>query len=86
MVPGMTERERRAVDARRREWLAESALQPVTTVRRANGETAARSRLSVPLGLWRRGVASALALGRRTRLVPRHNAESAGSAVKLEPR
>lgn len=87
MVPAMTERDQLGADARRREWLAESARQPVRPTRNADESVdAALSRLSVPLGLWRRGVSSALVLGQRIRPAHPRSAGSLTAAAELELR
>jgi hypothetical protein len=71
MVPGMTERERLATDARRLEWLAEATLGPARIeYATAPPSTEPRRRLELPIGLWRRGLSSARVLGQRVRLIP----------------
>jgi len=70
MVPGMTERERLAADLRRLEWLADAQLGPTrVSWPLARGGATALSRPTLPVGLWRRGIASALVFGKRIRLV-----------------
>ena len=69
MVPGMTERERLAADMRRLEWLAEAQLGPARVSWTPTRTVTAGSRPALPLGLWRRGIASALVLGQRVRML-----------------
>ena len=79
MVPGMIERERLAADVRRGEWLADARIGPARLIslpsqpRSGNGPHP-----SLPLGLWRHGLSSALVLGRRLRLMQ-------PGAVELRP-
>jgi hypothetical protein len=69
MVPGMTERERLAADVQRMEWLADARLGPArVSWPLARGGATASPRPTLPLGLWRRGIASALVFGRHIRL------------------
>jgi len=72
MVLGMFERERLAADAQRLEWLAEASIGSVrlTTSLHQNHAGAGQPTASA-LSLWRRGLASAVVLGRRIRLTPR---------------
>jgi hypothetical protein len=69
MVPGLTERERSAADVRRLEWLAGAMVDPMR-VTWAPGQptTASAPRLTLPVGLWRSGLA--LARGNSQRLRP----------------
>lgn len=78
MVPGMTERERRADELCRLEWLADARLGPnrIGGIPRGRGSPDPRSVAVLPIGLWRRGLASARIYGQRLRLLP-----EAGGAV-----
>lgn len=69
MVPGMTERDRLAVDVQRLEWLAESTLGPAQPPRPARLTVPSGSRYTIPIGLCRRGFALADNVRRRIRLV-----------------
>ena len=70
MIPGMTEREYRAAELRQLEWLADAQLGPTrVSWPLARSGAPASSRPTLPLGLWRRGIASALVFGQRIRLV-----------------
>jgi hypothetical protein len=64
MVPGMTERERLANDARRLEWLADAVLGP--TLRVPSSSRARRSRLTA---MCRHGLSAAVGLLHRARQV-----------------
>jgi hypothetical protein len=77
MVPGMTERERLAADARRLEWLADATLGP-TRIGIAMHEPTKVSmpRPALPIGIWRRGLSSARILGQRVRLLQPPPAEA----------
>jgi hypothetical protein len=66
MVPGMTERERRAADVQRLEWLADAVLGPATP--RAGPLVPSGSRYSLPLAFTRNGIALACRFGHRVRL------------------
>jgi hypothetical protein len=65
MVPGMTERERRAADLQRLEWLADAVLGPPLPGGRPIVPSG--SRHSLPLAWRRRGITAALRLGRHLR-------------------
>lgn len=66
MVPGMTERERLAADMVRLEWLADAVHRPPLSL--AWSAVPFGPRRFVPLGVRRRGLTTALALGQRVRL------------------
>jgi hypothetical protein len=66
MVPGMTERELRAADMQRLEWLADSVLGPATP--RAGPLVPSGSRYALPLAFTRNGIAMARRFGHRVRL------------------
>ena len=69
MVPGMTERERLAADARRLAWLADATLGPARIGGTAHVPSVAGTPRPVfPIGIWRRGLSSARVLGQRIRL------------------
>ena len=83
MVPGLTERERRAADVRRLEWLADSMVGPMhVTWEPSQSTTTPRARTILPIGLWRRGLASARVHGSRLRLT---QPGGAGSVLALAP-
>jgi hypothetical protein len=86
MVPGMTERERRAADMRRLEWLADAKVGParVTWGPRRPAAVSA-SRPTLPIGLWRRGLASARINGQRLRLIRPGTDESLPVATAIAP-
>jgi hypothetical protein len=66
----MIEREYRAAELRRLEWLADAQLGPTrVSWPLARCGAPGSTRPSLPLGLWRRGMASALVFGQRIRLV-----------------
>ncbi len=68
MVPGMSERERLATELRRLEWLADARLASLAPDHKPRQPTATPGdRAVLPLGLWRRGLASASGLRRRLR-------------------
>ena len=69
MVPGMTERDRLAVDLRRLEWLADATFGPGQHPRPAQLAVPSGSRYTVPIGLCRRGLALSDTLRHRVRLV-----------------
>jgi hypothetical protein len=70
MLPGLTERERRAADLQRLAWLHESMVGPMRAAWAPERSlTAPRTRTVLPIGLWRRGLASARVNGRRLRLL-----------------
>lgn len=79
MVPAMTERERKAADVRRLEWLANATLGPAPS---GHASTLAadepRNRPAFPIGLWRRGLTTAHVLGQRFHLVEPAAAHSLG--------
>lgn len=71
MVPGMTERERLAADARLCAWLAESRYGPtLTAVSPLARVTDAERRPRLPLELGRRAFAAARALARLIGAMP----------------
>jgi hypothetical protein len=70
MVPGMTERDRLAVDASRLAWLADATLGPTHIGIPAQGPTqASTARPTLPIGIWHRALSSARILGQRIRLL-----------------
>ena len=69
MVPGMTERERHAAEMRRIAWLADAALGPARIGRQLPAPATTTALPILPVGLWRRGLSSARALGQRIRLL-----------------
>jgi hypothetical protein len=85
MVPGMTERERRASDLRRVDWLADAYLGPSRLV--ADGpRTPAPPAGQVPVSLanlWRRGLAAARVLGARIRALPDGKSLSGGEPAPI---
>jgi hypothetical protein len=70
MVPGITERERRAAELQRLTWLAEARLGSAIVGDRPRPDVVSRG-LS-PLGVWRRALTAACLLGQR--LQPRASA------------
>jgi hypothetical protein len=89
MVPGITERERLAADVRRLEWLAEARLRPPLVVHsshRSRGKKPSRPSLSPSLGLPRHGLALALLLMRRVRLLEPRMAGAGASTIKVSGR
>lgn len=83
MVPGMTERERLAVDLRRLEWLSDAVIGPARiTYKPGSASISSGDRADLPLGIWRRGLASVLVLGKRVRLTqPRAAKPLSGNAA-----
>jgi hypothetical protein len=84
MVPGITERERLAADVRRLEWLAEARLGPTRVDHsspRSRGDRP--SRPSPALGLTRHGLALALQLMRRVRLLEPRIARAGVSTIDI---
>ena len=68
MVPGMSERDRLAVDASRLAWLADATLGPAHFDHAAKEPAVAiRPRPPLPIGIWRRALSSARILGQRIR-------------------
>jgi hypothetical protein len=67
MVPGMTERERLAVDVRRLAWLADVRFGPATDVARPTQLKSTSSLLTPAL----HSLATRFHLGKRLRLLPR---------------
>ncbi len=68
MVPGMTERERLAADARLCMWLADATLGPTRTAVSPKAVTISAHRSPLSLRLVRDGLARARVIGRRMRL------------------
>ena len=84
MVPGFTERERRAAERQRLELLAEVVIGPRKLTPARSQQVAITYVRTVQIGLWRRGIAAARLLGCRVglasplaiRKAPANSAES----------
>jgi hypothetical protein len=68
MVPGMTERERRAAELQRLEWLADATLGPARLPDVTRGDRSREKHSSLRLDYLRRDFALLLRFGQRIRL------------------
>jgi hypothetical protein len=65
VVPGMTERDRRAADLQRLEWLADAALGPTRTLGTTRGDKRKRKHVSLRMTFRCRGFALTPWFGQR---------------------